>query len=557
MDKFDKVTWGKANSLKFWSSLVLMAASGLIMLQAPLAHADSPAANMRTTELGQRVTFYVQPVYQSDPSGDWQVIPGVKPIKMVGNVGGSFQVPVYKNFVPTTTISHTVPDFRADLQHPLLLKYSQESTGLYTATVNINYMNRQDSHTLDSATKTLHYADQVTIKPKKIQGYQPVEATFESPYFTKNNDQSVNFCFRELRDLTCLVKFWYQPVNASQPDQAEQVKETRPKQNHAEGSTNSHAGTDSKLVEAAKPVTQDSGDTKPASSNVAPVLPVNSTDQAQKSAPQVEVKQQRPTVPQPTLITKEPVFQAAKPVETKAASLPSDLSQVAQQSPVVPSKPTNSTRVNVAGKSQISVSRQTESVRTSSRPATDSHLGATGVAILNNSTHVGQATITQPTPNKKVAVKGMAVYAIKTVGLYSSPNFKAVNRLFRYPAQKRYARPMFVVTGYARSATGKLRYRVRDVNHQSPSHGKTGYLTANWTYVRPVYYASRHPKIKVINPTGIHGYQGKNLTGRVATYKMGQTVNVKRMVHYHLTTRFVLADGSYITANRKLVSAFK
>lgn len=326
MDKFDKVTWGKANSLKFWSSLVLMAASGLIMLQAPLAHADSPAANMRTTELGQRVTFYVQPVYQSDPSGDWQVIPGVKPIKMVGNVGGSFQVPVYKNFVPTTTISHTVPDFRADLQHPLLLKYSQESTGLYTATVNINYMNRQDSHTLDSATKTLHYADQVTIKPKKIQGYQPVEATFESPYFTKNNDQSVNFCFRELRDLTCLVKFWYQPVNASQPDQAEQVKETRPKQNHAEGSTNSHAGTDSKLVEAAKPVTQDSGDTKPASSNVAPVLPVNSTDQAQKSAPQVEVKQQRPTVPQPTLITKEPVFQAAKPVETKAASLPSDLS---------------------------------------------------------------------------------------------------------------------------------------------------------------------------------------------------------------------------------------
>lgn len=211
----------------------------------------------------------------------------------------------------------------------------------------------------------------------------------------------------------------------------------------------------------------------------------------------------------------------------------------------------------MAGKSQISVSRPTESVRTSSRPATDSHLGATGVAILNNSTHVGQATITQPTPNKKVAVKGMAVYAIKTVGLYSSPNFKAVNRLFRYPAQKRYARPMFVVTGYARSATGKLRYRVRDVNHQSPSHGKTGYLTANWTYVRPVYYASRHPKIKVINPTGIHGYQGKNLTGRVATYKMGQTVNVKRMVHYHLTTRFVLADGSYITANRKLVSAFK
>lgn len=93
MDKFDKVTLGKANGLKFWSSLALMAASGLIMLQAPLAHADSPAENVRTTELGQRVTFYVQPVYQSDSGRDWQAIPGVKPIKMVGNVGESFQVP--------------------------------------------------------------------------------------------------------------------------------------------------------------------------------------------------------------------------------------------------------------------------------------------------------------------------------------------------------------------------------------------------------------------------------------------------------------------------------
>ena len=225
-------------------------------------------------------------------------------------------------------------------------------------------------------------------------------------------------------------------MNASHSDQPGQVKEAQAKPNHAVVSTSSHSGTDSKLVEAAKPVTQNSGDTKPASSNVAPV-PVHTTDQAQKSAPKVEVKQQQPTVPQPALITKEPVFQVVKPVETKAASLPSDLAQVPQQSPMIPSKPTNSTKVNVAGKSQISVSRPTESARTSSRPVTDSHLGAIGVAILNNSTNVGQATTTQPTPNKKVAVKGMAVYAIKTVGLYSSPNFKAINRLFRYPAQKR------------------------------------------------------------------------------------------------------------------------
>lgn len=151
----------------------------------------------------------------------------------------------------------------------------------------------------------------------------------------------------------------------------------------------------------------------------------------------------------------------------------------------------------------------------------------------------------------------MAIYAINKVAIYKHRNFQRADRIFVYPKQKRYARPMFVVTGYARSAAGKLRYRVRDVNHLSPSNGQIGYMTASWGYVRPVYYAERHLKVKVINPTGVHGYSQQNLSGKRASYKFGEILSVKQIVHYHLTTRFVLTNGSYVTANRKLVKTIK
>ncbi|WP_057877505.1 MucBP domain-containing protein [Levilactobacillus paucivorans] len=148
------------------------------------------------------------------------------------------------------------------------------------------------------------------------------------------------------------------------------------------------------------------------------------------------------------------------------------------------------------------------------------------------------------------------VYATKKISLYSSKNFSKKARKVTYSKQKRTNRPMFVVTGYAKSKQGYKRYKVKDVNHESKTDGKTGYITTKHAYVVPVYYAVKHNKLKVINPKGVNSYKNKALkTHKVKHYKKGQTLKVKKIVSYHLTTRYQLTNGKYVTANKKLVLA--
>ncbi|EHO54605.1 hypothetical protein HMPREF9104_00052 [Lentilactobacillus kisonensis F0435] len=154
-----------------------------------------------------------------------------------------------------------------------------------------------------------------------------------------------------------------------------------------------------------------------------------------------------------------------------------------------------------------------------------------------------------------VAQEGASVYATKKIYLYKHANFKKGDRIAAYPKAKRVNRPMFVVTDYARSKSGTLRYKVRDVNHHSKTAGKVGYITANRKYVVPVYYASmpKDKKVTVISKNGINAYKKVNLTKNVKHYKNGAHLSVKKIVKHNLTTRYVLSNGSYVTANKKLV----
>ncbi|WP_125582740.1 DUF5776 domain-containing protein [Levilactobacillus cerevisiae] len=156
-----------------------------------------------------------------------------------------------------------------------------------------------------------------------------------------------------------------------------------------------------------------------------------------------------------------------------------------------------------------------------------------------------------------IAAKGTVVYATKKVGLYKTATFSKKARKQWYVKKSRMNRPMFVVTGYATSKNGVKRYRVKDVNHRSATAGKTGYLTTNRAYTTPVYYAAKHKTVTVINPAGVNSYAKKTLTGKKTHYQQGQVLTVKKIVTHKLTTRFVLSNGRYITANKKLVQAGK
>ncbi|WP_261809676.1 DUF5776 domain-containing protein [Levilactobacillus humaensis] len=156
-----------------------------------------------------------------------------------------------------------------------------------------------------------------------------------------------------------------------------------------------------------------------------------------------------------------------------------------------------------------------------------------------------------------VAPEGSAVYGLKKLALYKKTSFTKKNRITVYAKKSRQNRPMFVVTGYTKSASGAKRYKVRDVNHHSKTAGKTGYITAKKSVVAPVYYTKKTNKITVTNPSGINAYAKKNLTKKKAHYRQGQVLKVKKIVHHNLTTRFVLTNGRYVTANKKLVIAGK
>lgn len=169
-----------------------------------------------------------------------------------------------------------------------------------------------------------------------------------------------------------------------------------------------------------------------------------------------------------------------------------------------------------------------------------------------NSSSQDQGSSVISLPNYAVE-KDAAVYALKPLYLYKQADFKKGERIAKYVKKPRIDRPMFVVTGYARSTAGKLRYEVRDVNHHSRTDGKTGYITADWQYVRPVYYTTKRSPITVISPKGVNTYQHKNLTGKLKNYKQGTVLKVKGIVKHNLATRYQLANGKFVTANRKLV----
>jgi len=172
-------------------------------------------------------------------------------------------------------------------------------------------------------------------------------------------------------------------------------------------------------------------------------------------------------------------------------------------------------------------------------------------------TYTYEAVVQSGSAGATIAPKGTVIYATKKIGLYKQATFSKKSRQQWYQRKSRMNRPMFVVTGYAKSKNGVKRYKVRDVNHHSKTVGKTGYVTANAKYTVPVYYATKHNKITVINPKGINAYTKKTLTGKKTHYRQGQVLKVKKIVSHNLTTRFVLSNGRYITANKQLVQAGK
>ena len=198
--------------------------------------------------------------------------------------------------------------------------------------------------------------------------------------------------------------------------------------------------------------------------------------------------------------------------------------------------------------SESSSSESSSSESSSSESSSvNSATSSTDSGNFSDSSSANGAGDTATSSVTKVSVSKASAYAIRKIGLYKKVNFTKNNRIRWYQKQPRTKRPKFTVIGYARTKAGTLRYKVKTTS------GQTGYITANTDYVGNTYYQTTPKKITVINAKGINAYRKVNLTSKVRHYRKGTVLKVKAVKQHGITTRLILTNGTYITANKTMV----
>ncbi|WP_395390513.1 MULTISPECIES: DUF5776 domain-containing protein [Levilactobacillus] len=172
-----------------------------------------------------------------------------------------------------------------------------------------------------------------------------------------------------------------------------------------------------------------------------------------------------------------------------------------------------------------------------------------------SSSNTSSSSNTVVSQEDKAKTESKIVYATKKIGLYKSPTFTNQARIRWYSKAKRTNRPMFKVTGYARSKNGVLRYKVKDITPNAKTNGQIGYITAKDSFVSHAYYQTQTKKIKVLR--GLNSYKTRALTGKKVHYHKHQVIRVKKLVTHNLTTRYQLPNGRYVSANKRLVMQVK
>ncbi|MBV0930367.1 hypothetical protein KTE19_06520 [Lentilactobacillus sp. IMAU92037] len=162
-------------------------------------------------------------------------------------------------------------------------------------------------------------------------------------------------------------------------------------------------------------------------------------------------------------------------------------------------------------------------------------------------------TSKNPVPRRAIKMGGY-LYLTKGTSLYRSADFSNGNRLSKFTKQSRTKRPVFKVLAHAFSKAGNFRYKVVDQNQGSKTYKKTGYVTGASGYSSNLYYTTmpQSKRIQVINAKGIYQYKNANLTNRRDRIAKGKTLRIKKVTTGN-ATRYQLANGNYISANKQLV----
>lgn len=192
-------------------------------------------------------------------------------------------------------------------------------------------------------------------------------------------------------------------------------------------------------------------------------------------------------------------------------------------------------------------STNTSSNDNSTNSSNSSSNSSSSSISIDTPSSTNNASNSNSSANKPSLFKPFMAYSIKATGLYKNYKFNKSGLIKWFNKAKRTNRPVFKVIG-------KQGQTYKVISYNKGTYKKVGYIKK--TSLTNLYYSSGNYHsngVYVINQKGINSYSKLNSQSKVKHYKFGNKLIANKLVKKGLTYRFQLTNGSYITANKKLV----
>lgn len=167
--------------------------------------------------------------------------------------------------------------------------------------------------------------------------------------------------------------------------------------------------------------------------------------------------------------------------------------------------------------------------------------------VKNNNIPVTPVPKPTPTPSTPTTFQ---VYGKKKFYSYQNVNFKKSERIKKYAKKPRVYAPVFTVVRSTQSKAGNPRYQLSDGS----------YITAKSAYVGKLFLQKKAKTLYVTNPRGTwtHATVMFNYPTQLLHHlKQGTKVTVTHLIKNGPVTRYTLADGTFITGNKRYVTTTK
>ncbi len=153
-----------------------------------------------------------------------------------------------------------------------------------------------------------------------------------------------------------------------------------------------------------------------------------------------------------------------------------------------------------------------------------------------------------PATSAPNASQSFRVYGKQKLYRYQHVDFKKSERIRKYATKPSAYAPVFTVVNTTQSKAGNPRYELSDGS----------YITAKSAYVGKLFLEDETAKtLYVTNPKGIWTHTATDFSDQLNHLKQGSKVAVTKLVKDGDTTRYQLANGTYVTGNQRYVTTDK